>query len=96
MPAEEALRNKWFSVDQGIADNKFTLEQAQQNGWISHRVLKKGILYNTNHRTLVKDAIEAGDLTVAEAISLKYITEEQVKKAPWLKQVKVKAESTKR
>ncbi len=87
VPIQEALRNKWYTVEQGIKDKAFTLEQAQQNGWISHRVSKKGYLYNTNHRTLVKDAIEAGDLTVAQAIELNYITPAQVKNATWLKQV---------
>jgi len=77
---ERALRKGWLTIEQGIADNKFTLDQAQTNGWVP--VTIKGRVYNST--MMLKEAVEKGYMTVEQAIADKHITDSQAAAAKWI------------
>jgi hypothetical protein len=82
MPTEAALRDGYMTVEQGVQDKKFTMEDAQLKGWVF--VTVPGRLWGTN-TMMLKTAVEGGYMTVKEAIDGGHITEAQALKADWIK-----------
>jgi hypothetical protein len=77
---ERAIRKSWLTIDNGIKENKFTLDEAQTNGWVP--VTFKGYVWNTT--MMLKTAVETGKMTVEQAITDGHITEAQANRAKWL------------
>lgn len=79
---ETALRNGWLTVEQGITNTTFTMDQAKINGWVLVDI--PGKMWGSS-KMMLKDAILGGYITVEDATKAKYFEESHAEQADWIK-----------
>jgi hypothetical protein len=82
MPTESALRDGYMTVEEGIASNKFTQDDAKIKGWVQVEI--PGRVFGSS-KMMLKDAILGGYMTVEKAITDGHITESQASQSDWVK-----------